>query len=176
MLFTFSKEIKQFVQVEGYGVLAQCRFYQVFSDGRKIGQYFGHHDVSFFAFEGYDIRIEHDGFMDKNPKTRFVNQVTGEVIGKYGRWTAHRKRFTDVFGWLWLGEMVYEAIEVAPDQKGRFQVQVGRPDEQVVFMFGFDRELGVRDIDRPIRSGHRVAEQWEPAAVVWRVVYAGRVL
>ncbi|HXB09509.1 MAG TPA: hypothetical protein VNW04_20425 [Puia sp.] len=153
MLFTFSKEIIPYEVVDGYGALAQCRLYQVFADGRKIGQYFGHRDVSFFACGDLDVQIDHDGYDKKVPGTRFLDRMTGTVTGKYQRRVGGQPARGRPFGTLWLGEKVYEAVEVNPEQKRRYQIQVGREDEQVVFLFGFDFEIGLTHIERSITQG-----------------------
>jgi hypothetical protein len=57
------------------------------------------------------------------------------------------------FAQLWLGERRYEAFEVKPAQKNRFQIQVGREDEGVVFLFGFDYQMSSRLVELPITQG-----------------------
>jgi len=154
MEFTFSKEIIPFTRVEGFGVLEKGRMYKVFLGANTIGQYFGHHSVSFFACGDLDVRITHDGYAKKVPRTSFFGRPTATEIGKYQRREDELPKRGRTFAKLWLGEKVYEGFEVNVEKKGLHQVQVGREFESVAFFWDFDRaRAGIRYVDRPITRG-----------------------
>jgi hypothetical protein len=142
MNFTFTKYLIEDHYRAGYGRLEKCGMYTVYNGDEKVGAFFYSDEVSWFAFDEEDLRIDYIKKLFRKTRYQIVDQKTNSVIGGYDKVVRFFKIISH--GQLHLSEEVFQAYQVETEVKApffdksdisHFKIEVGNSKQQVIYTF-----------------------------------------
>lgn len=142
MNFTFTKYLINGHYRAGYGRLEKCSMYTVYNGEEKIGAFFYSDEVSWFAFDEEDLRIDYIKKLFRKTRYQIVDQKTNSVIGGYDN-VRHIYSFNS-HGKLYLSEEIFLSYKLdtrvktgffSKSDESHFKIKVGNLKQQVTYSF-----------------------------------------